>query len=330
MSSSSARRPVIVGLFVTLALLILAGGILTVGDLKGTFTQKITVSSTFDEVGGLQTGDNVWFSGLKVGTVRSLAFHGDSKVRAELVIDESAAAFIHNDTLAKIGSDGLIGNRIVVLFGGTTEAPTLQEGDELAVGESVSTEQIMKTLQENNTNLVAITGDIKAITARIVAGEGSVGKLLQDDGLYTSVSDAVTTLGTASENARRLTASLATFSAKLNTPGSLPNDLVTDTTTFAAITATVADLGATVASAKEMIDGLAKAAADPSTPVGTLLLDPEAGADLKVVLDNLNTSSALLEEDLKAIQSNFLFRPYFRKQEKAAAKAAREAAKAGR
>jgi phospholipid/cholesterol/gamma-HCH transport system substrate-binding protein len=57
-----------------------------------------------------------------------------------------------------------------------------------------------------------------------------------------------------------------------------------------------------------------------------LVADPAAGADLKSVLVRLDTSAQLLTEDLEAAQHNFLLRGYFRKQERAAARAARDAA----
>lgn len=59
-----------VGIFVFLGLLILLIGVLTLGGEKNTFEKKITVKAIFDDVGGLQTGNNVWFSGVKIGTVK--------------------------------------------------------------------------------------------------------------------------------------------------------------------------------------------------------------------------------------------------------------------
>jgi phospholipid/cholesterol/gamma-HCH transport system substrate-binding protein len=175
----------------------------------------------------------------------------------------------------------------------------------------------MATLQENNTNLLAITTDLKNISGKLAKGEGTVGKLLNDDALYTGVSDTVATLDAASANAQALTASLSTFSGKLNQPGGLPNDLVTDHTSYAALTRTVAGLEHTGARADDLVDGLALAAVDPKTPIGTLLHDEPAGADVRLTLDHLNNGSRLLSEDLEAAQHNFLLRGFFKKRERA-------------
>ena len=253
--------------------------------------------------------------------MKTLAFHGESQVEVEMKIDRKATRYIHGDALAKIGSDGLIGSKIVVLYGDTPGAPALKDGDVLATGVTVSTEDMMSMLQETNTNLLAISADMKGISGGLGRGEGTIGKLLKDDGLYTNVTDTVATLSTASENARTVTASVSEFTAQLNEKGNLPNDLVTDRTTYASLTTTVDRLQNAGDRASDLMDGLAKGAEDPRSPIGTLMHDEQAGADLKVALDNMNRASLLLTEDLEALQHNFLTRGYFRKKEKAAAKA---------
>lgn len=319
MSASPKRRAVLVGLFLTVGALMLSGGILTVGDLHDTFTPRITVSAVFDEVNGLQAGDNIWYSGLKVGVVRGLAFTPEAKVRVELKIDRRATLHIHRDTLAKIGSDGLIGSTIVVLYEGTPAAPALAEGDVLAVGTTVSTEQIMAMLHENGDNILAITTDLKEITRRLSAGEGTVGGLLKDDALFLGVAESVASLSTAAVNAKSLTADLAQFTSTLDVKGTLVNDLATDRTTYPKLVAAVDDLGLAGQRASDLVDGLARGTTDASTPVGALLHDAQAGADLKATLTHLNRGSRLLSEDLEAIQHNFLLRGFFKKREKAAA-----------
>ncbi len=324
MTPSPNPQAVIVGLFVTLALAILGGAILTIGDLNDTFTRKVQVSAVFDEVNGLQTGNNIWYSGVKVGTVKKLAFHGGSQVQVDMRVDVDATQYIHGDVKAKVDTDGLIGNKIVVLYGGTTGAAPLADGDVLETEKALSSEDIMATLQENNKNLVAITANLKTVSADLAAGNGSIGKLLKDDTLYNGANDTIAKLNAASDSARSVTNSLATFSAKLNQAGNLPNDLVTDKTTYAELAKTVSDLQAASEKASALMDGVAKGASDPSTPIGALVQDDKSGTQVKETLENLNKSSLLLSQDLEALQHNFLLRPYFKKQEKAAKDAAQK------
>jgi phospholipid/cholesterol/gamma-HCH transport system substrate-binding protein len=323
MKESPKRQAVVVGLFVTVATTILLGGVLMIGDLNDTFTRKIRVTTMFQDVGGLKVGDNVWFSGVKVGTVKKLAFHGGADVQVELKIDQEAAPFLPDDALAKISSDGLIGSRLVILYGGTRGATPLKDGDVVATGKSLSTDDILTTLQANNQNLELITG-------RLARGEGSVGKLLQDDALYADVRSTVASITATSDTARGATRSVAVFAEKLNRPGQLPNDLVTDRTTWPSVKASVASLHAASGRASDLADGLATSTADPSTPVGILLHDRPAGAHLQESVANLHRGTTLMDEDLLALQHNFLLRGYFRKQERAAARAQKLADKAAR
>ena len=157
-------------------------------------------------------------------------------------IDEKAKQYIRKNAKVKISSDGLIGNKIIVIYGGTTDAAAVEDGDSLSVEKALSTEDMMNTLQENNKNLLAITTDFKTISKKMADGEGTIGKLLNDDSLYNNLQLTLLTLREASSNARQLTASLAEYGSKLNEKGSLANDLVTDTIVFNKLRATVTQL----------------------------------------------------------------------------------------
>lgn len=325
MSQSSKRKPVVMGLFIAIALVILAGGIILIGGSNELFTQKLRASVVFDDVNGLKEGDNVWFSGVPVGVVSGVDFEEGATVRVSLKIDEEAAEHIAADSLAKVGSDGLIGNRIVVIYEGSPGAARISEGAELTAGEAVSTEDILATLQANNENLLAITTDMKTVTARLAEGEGTAGRLLADEDLYTRLDATVGNMEQVAANAQGLTASLEDFAGELNQPGNLPHDLVTDQTTYDRLLDTVARLDETSDEAAELVEGLAENTQDTDTPVGALLSDEAAGADLKATLDNLNTSSALLAKELDALQYSFLLRGPLKKREKAREKAREEA-----
>src|SRR5829696_2631962 len=117
------RRSVIVGAFVFLALVIFVLGVMTLGGQKSLFNKGATINAVFNEVNGLQSGNNVWYAGVKVGTIKKIAFEKDGRVKVEMNIEEDYLYIIKKDTKAKVGSDGFIGNKLVVLYGGTTSAP---------------------------------------------------------------------------------------------------------------------------------------------------------------------------------------------------------------
>ena len=330
MAQTNNKRAVTVGIFIFLGLLILVAGILTLGGQKNSFQKKITVRAIFDDVGGLQTGNNVWFSGVKIGTIKKMTFHGGSQVEVIMNIDEKNQQYIRKNAKAKISSEGFIGNKLVVIYGGSMEAPPIVDEDILGVEKAASTDEMLATLQENNKNLLDITTNFKLISKKITDGEGSVGKLLTDETLANNLEITVAGLQQASANAQRLTASISDYASKLQSEGSLTNDLITDTVIFNRLRSTVAQLQQTSRTATEIAENFRQVSAkvnSTNSPVGVLMNDPQAAADLKATLANLNAGTEKLDENMEAMQHNFLLRGFFRKKEKAEAQQAKEQAK---
>jgi phospholipid/cholesterol/gamma-HCH transport system substrate-binding protein len=327
MEATKNKRTVAVGIFIFLGLVVLVVGVLAIGNIRKAFGKKVTASAVFEDVEGLQAGSNVWFSGVKVGTVKTIRFYGKSQVEVTLNIEEKSQEYIRQDAKAKISTDGLIGNKIVMIYGGTAALPPIEDGARLTVEEAEGTEQMMKTLQENNRNILAITSDFKTISARIREGEGAVGKLLNDEALYNDLQTTMNRLQLASANAQQMSASLARFTAQLNKPGGLAHDLVADTsvmpqvrTTLQQARLTMTRLNETAATADAMVADLKQTSEKLKTgtdsPIGVLLNDQRAAADLKSTLGNLNRGSEQLEGTLQAVQGSFLFRTFFKNKKR--------------
>jgi phospholipid/cholesterol/gamma-HCH transport system substrate-binding protein len=316
MNESSNRRMVIVGVFVLLGLLFLIAGVLIVGDLHRTFEKKFEVVALFDDVSGLQRGNNVWLSGVKVGLVSEMAFYGNSQVEVHVQIDINTRKFIPKDSKVKISSDGFIGNRILVIYGGTPNTTEVKDGDTLTVERTFSSEDVLNTLQKNNENVMAITNDIRALTLRLMNGEGTLGKLLADDALYSNISGATASLKQASEKVQKVSEALATYSSNLNSKGTLANQLATDTVVFASLKTSVVQLQQIADTASVFISSLKKEASNPNSSIGVLMTDKESGASLKETIKNMESSSVKLNEDLEALQHNVLLKRYFKKKAK--------------
>ncbi|HBS85951.1 MAG: ABC transporter permease [Bacteroidetes bacterium GWF2_38_335] len=309
MNEPKNKRPVIVGLFILTGIFFLIGGILIIGNLHSTFSKKISISTVFDNVNGLQPGNNIWFSGVKIGTVKKIEFFGMSQVKVIMNINNESKQYIRKDAKVKISTDGLIGNKILVIYGGTFSSPEIEEGDTLLNEKILSTEDILNTFQQNNLNVLALT-------KKLAAGEGTIGKLLNNDSIYYNISETIKSLQKASENAQVLLASLSNFSEKMNTKGTLANDLVTDTSVFYSLKTSVLNFQRISDSATVFVNNLKIATDNTKSPVGILLHDEQTGTDLKTTISNLKTSSEKLDKDLEALQHNFLLRRYFNKEAK--------------
>jgi len=317
MNESPNKRAVIVGLFIFVGLMFLLGGILIVGNIRETFNNKMKVISIFDDVSGLKEGNNVWYSGVKIGTVSNMNFFGRSQVEVILNIATKSQQYIRKDAKVKISSDGIIGNKIIVIYGGTPDFAQVEVGDTLAVERTFTSEDMINTLQDNNENLLVITSNIKDITNRMTDGDGTIGKLLNDTSVYSNINAATASLHAATIEAEQMIRSLSAFTTGLNKKGTLANELTTDTTIFKSVKASVLKLQQMADTANVFVSNLKKAGSNPRSTIGVLIHDESAGASLKETLKHLESSSKKLDEDLEAAQHNVLLRGYFKKKAKA-------------
>jgi phospholipid/cholesterol/gamma-HCH transport system substrate-binding protein len=316
------RRAVIVGLFLALALIIFLVGVFTLGGQTKTFSKRIKISAVFDDVAGLKVGNNVWFSGVIVGNISDIHFVGTSQVLVKMNIVESAQQYIHRNAGVRISSDGLIGNKIIVIDGGSPQAPIVQNGDQLQAAKLLSTDDMMKTLQQNNENLLAITGDFKLLSHKILQGKGTVGTLMADSTMAVELRNAMHNLQITTQNAAAMSQQLEAFSKKVNTKGGLADKLFTDTATFNRIKAAASQFQQAATNANAITVNLQKTTSKFNSDDNIIgyLLNSKKGADqVRSSVDNLQQSSVKLNEDLEAAQHNFLLKGYFKKKAKAQA-----------
>ncbi|RYF84425.1 MAG: MCE family protein [Chitinophagaceae bacterium] len=319
-----SKRSVIVGAFVFIALVIFVLGVMTLGGQKSLFNKGATINAVFNEVNGLQAGNNVWFSGVKVGTVQNIAFEKDGRVKVEMNIQKDYLDIIKKDAKAKVGSDGFIGNKLVILYGGSATAPPVADGNAVATEQAVGMEEMMATLQQNNQNLLSITGNFKTLSDEMANGRGTIGKLLKDEQLFNDLQQSVTTVKVATVNAQQMLANFSDYSNKLTAKGSLANDLVTDTVIFSRLRSTVREIDGLSNRANDVVASLSQASQnlnqklnDNSNPAGLLLNDRETASNIKETIKSLQAASVKLDENMEALQHNFLLRGFFRKKEKA-------------
>ncbi|MER3464433.1 MAG: MCE family protein [Chitinophagaceae bacterium] len=321
MRSTKNTRAVIVGIFIILGLIIFAFAVLALSGQKKSFGDTITVKSLFNDVSGLQVGSNVWYNGVKVGLVKGISFLPNAQVQVDMEIEDRVKQYIPKDAKVKVGSDGLIGNKVLVVFGGTPQASVVANGDVLKAEAAVTPDELFATFQTNNKNLVDITGDIKQISRRVLNGEGSVGKLLKDETLVNDLQSVMAVLKRTSANAQQLTNDLSNYTANLRKPGTLTNDIITDTVIFNRLRSTARQVDKMSTETRGLInklDASTSGLSDTATAAGLLLNDKSTANDIKVIIKNLQLGTQKLNEDLEALQHNFLLRGYFKKKDKIA------------
>jgi phospholipid/cholesterol/gamma-HCH transport system substrate-binding protein len=314
------KKSVIVGIFVLIGIAILVTGIMTMGGQQKKFVKSISLNAVFDDVAGLQVGNNVWFSGVKIGTVRRVNFYGDSQVEIIMNVEEKVREFIRKDSKATIGSDGLIGNKIIVIYGGTTQAPSVEDGDRLQAEMPLDTDKMMETLQENNMNLVTITDNLKVLTSKIAEGQGIVGTVMTDSLVAENFKNILNNLERASVNSNRMISEMNKFASNLNQEGNLFNDLATDRELYKSLQSSIEELKSTAANANQLTGDLTEVTAklnDKDNTLGMMLNDPEFADRLKQTLIYADSSAINLNRGLEALEYTWPFRRGFKRMNRA-------------
>jgi len=314
------KKSVIVGIFVLIGIIIFVAGVLTLGGQQKKFVKSIQLTAVFDDIAGLQTGNNVWFSGVKIGTVRRINFFGDSQVEIVMNVEERVREYIRKDSKATISSDGLIGNKIIVIYGGTTQAPPVENGDRLMSEMPLDTDKMMETLQEHNKNLVVITENLKVLTSKIAQGKGIVGAVMTDSVLAENFKAILNNLERASVNSNRMLVELNKFSSNLNKEGNLVHDLVNDKELYKNLQSSIQGLQATADNAKnltENLNGVSERLNDKNNAVGMVLNDEEFASRLKHTLIYADSSTMNLNRGLEALEYTWPFRRGFKRMNKA-------------
>lgn len=317
MGTAENKRAVIVGIFVLLAIVIFIAGIFILGGQQKRFVQSVRIKAVFDDVAGLKPGNNVWFSGVKIGTVKNIDFYGASQVQVTLNIEEKTQQYIRQDAKVRISSESLIGNKIIVIYGGSEQVPAVQDGDRLVAENPLNTDDLMVKLQENNKNLVAITNDFKVLSSRLVQGQGTIGALLKDSAMAHNFRTTVANLQQASGTAVKASGALAQFTSRLNNKTGLANQLLTDTVVFNQLRSSVSELKQTTSAAADMTENLQQVSSklnNPNNTIGVILTDEQFANQLKNTMTNLEAGSGEFGETMKAVQNNFLLKGYFKRK----------------
>ncbi len=187
---------IIVGLFIFLALFTFVIAVFTIGGRKGMFKESISLQAYFNSVDGIRKGAYVRLSGVEVGIVNSIEITNNNKVKLELKIDKEQARFVRKNSEASIQLEGLVGDKYVALSYGTFDADPLLDRDTIKTLEPFSLGAILQKAQQSVDNAATFTTELSEIFAKVNKGNGTLGKLLNDDAMYKNLNSATSYVDT--------------------------------------------------------------------------------------------------------------------------------------
>ncbi|SHJ81443.1 phospholipid/cholesterol/gamma-HCH transport system substrate-binding protein [Hymenobacter daecheongensis DSM 21074] len=328
MSQRTASNHVRLGLFVLVGLGILLVTLFLLGRQQNLFSRSFLVQADFRNVSGLLTGNNVRLGGIPVGTVRKIQILNDTTVRVVMNLNRDAQPFVRKNAVAAIGTDGLVGNTIINLSARPGPAPAVQPGDVLRTKSPVGIDDILSTLAVSNKNLVRITRNMTSITEKLNTSPALWG-LLSDEELAANLRQSVRNTAAATALAQGTGEHLhaAAHDVKVLTRGARQGRgplgyLFTDTAFAGQLGHAARQLAGTSDTMATMLNGLKTQVRTGEGPMSTLLTDTTFSRQMRQSMGHVAQGTQDFSQTMQALQHNFLFRGYFRRQQKRQARAA--------
>ncbi len=196
------------GMFVITGLVLFVLTIYYVGKNKNLFGSTFHLKTTFKNVSGLKEGNNVRFSGINVGTVNKINLITDTSVMVDLLLKKEVQQFIKSDALATIGSDGLMGDKIMMISSGSVAGVPVKDNDEIASIRAIEMSDVMASLKTSVDNAGVITDQLAKFSFKMNNGNGALSKLISDEAFSNSIKSTLTNLQTSTNEFARFTTNL--------------------------------------------------------------------------------------------------------------------------
>lgn len=182
------------GMFVTIGLILFMLTIYFIGKQQNLFGSTFHITSTFKTVSGLQVGNNVRFSGINIGTVEDIQLINDSSVVVKLVIKDEVRQFIKTDARASIGSEGLMGDKVLTISPGNNSNRIIANDGKIASVDAIEMDDIMKSVKKSVDNAGIISEELAEFTHNMNNGDGALSRLLTDPKLANTLTKTITNL----------------------------------------------------------------------------------------------------------------------------------------
>jgi len=304
------------GSFVLTGTLFLVLGLYFIGSKRNIFRSSIGVSAEFNNVGGLVSGNNVRFNGINVGTVSKVYAVSDTTIKVEFTLDEGIVKYISKDAVATIGTDGLLGNKLINLSPGKPNSAPVAEGDVIATLHSVQMDNALRTLSATNNNLQTITDNLKGVSEKL-NNSSSLWRLLSDTAFTQDIKSAIVRFKVTGDNTALITGDLRGIAKELKNGKGTVGALLTDTTISHKLRQTIVNIQS-VSDSLAIVSGDFKDISGKISKgrgaIGTLLTDTTFAHDLNQSMINIKQASGNFNENMEAVKSSWPFKKYYRKK----------------
>ncbi|MBL0339836.1 MAG: MCE family protein [Bacteroidetes bacterium] len=211
----NAPNNIRLGLFISFGTVILVLALYLIGSKRNIFSNTIKISSQFYNVNGLTPGNNVRYAGIDIGTVDKVKIENDSSVTVYMIIEKKNSKYIKKNSVVAVGTDGLMGNKLVNINPGTGSSQIIEDNDVLKSLRPVENDEMVRTLNTTNDNLAAITGDLRKFTSKLKTDKGIL-RLIEDSVSTENIRIALVAIRDAAIHANNITMQINQMATELN------------------------------------------------------------------------------------------------------------------
>lgn len=311
-----------VGIFVLIGTGFLIVALYLIGTKQNLFGSTFELQAKFKNVNGLMTGNNVRFTGIDVGTVKGVEIINDSTVNVVMVIETKVKPFIKKNAVASVGSDGLMGNKLINISSSDIHAPIVEDGDNIIAINSIGTDAMMRTLDASNQNIKAITEDIKTIASRLNK-PNTLWTILSDTTVAENLKQAVSNINSTGERASLIANDIRGLMTDVKSGKGTVGKLLMDTVFSQRLDKTmmnVQSISDTFSLISDNLKSVSKNLKNGNGAVGTVLSDTSFSRNLNQSMLNIKDASSSLNENMEALRYSWPFKKYFKKQKKTGTK----------
>lgn len=316
------------GVFVIAGLFFLVVLLYMIGQNQNLFGSTFVLKARFENASGLMPGNNVRFAGINAGTVDDVKVLNDTTIEVTMLIKTKMKEFIRKNAEASVGSDGLMGNKLVNITSVKYPAPIVEENDILRSGRTMDTEEMLKMLGGTNDEIAEIVAGLK-LTISKINNSAALWQVLNDQTLPDYLRASLINVRYSTEGMNKMVSDLQSVVGNVRSGKGTVGALLTDTLLYHNLNETVlrirraGDMADTISlQVSTLLKNLDRNLNNGKGLASAMMKDSALVESIAKSLDNIQKGTASFNENMEAMKHNFLFRGYFKKQEEQARKEA--------
>ncbi|HEX6332580.1 MAG TPA: MlaD family protein [Flavisolibacter sp.] len=310
------------GIFVLAGLAVLIILLYVIGRNEYLFGNTFELKARFENVNGLMPGNNIRFAGIDAGTIRSVQVLDDTTIEVTLRVRNDMKKYIRKNAEVSIGTDGLMGNKLLNIRSARVPAPLVEEGDILVTAPGVDTDEILKVLNATTGDIAVVVSELRKSVKRFNESS-ALWTLISDESVPAGISASVSRIRMASARMDDMMAGLDLIVTDVREGKGTLGKLLRDSAIALDIRASVQKLGSIGASADSLtarisvlVNSISRQVQNPDGTVHALLADPKMAESVSKSLQHIEEGTRAFNENMEALKHSFLFRGYFNKIER--------------